>query len=171
MNRIKSIIVLGSVFLLLATNIIAQDSVIRVAGPTVTMTGKVVSINQKSRKVKLKTDAGKWHIFTASDSVMNLDQIEKGEMVTVVSTEAIVYKVRNHDDQTGETVSNATTVTATITAINPDMPSITFKGPNKETQTIKVKDPQYLKGLKVGNVVDITFTEAMAIKVDKASKK
>ena len=58
-----------------------------------------------------------------------------------------------------------------ITAIDTKAPSVTVKDSDGELQTIKVKDPTKLIGLKVGDTVDITYTEAFAISVDPKVKK
>ncbi len=182
---IKSILFHALFFLLVTTNAMAQNPTIIDEGAPVSVTAKVVSINQKSRKVKIKTGDGQWQILTAGKEVTNLDQIKKGDSVTVVYTEAVAYQVRKHGNQTGVAVSDTaiaagpgakpagdvqkqTTITATITAIDSSVPSVTFRGPYKETETIKVKDPQHLIGVKVGDVVDITYTDAIAIKVIKS---
>lgn len=182
---IKSILFHALFFLLVTTNAMAQNPTIIDEGAPVSVTAKVVSINQKSRKVKIKTGDGRWQIFTAGNGVTNLDQVKKGDSVIVMYTEAVAYQVRKHGNQTGVAVSDTaaaavpgakpagdvqkhTTITATITAIDSSVPSVTFKGPDKETQTIKVKDPQHLIGVKVGDVVDITYTDAIAIKVIKS---
>jgi hypothetical protein len=44
-------------------------------------------------------------------------------------------------------------------------------GPKGNKETIKVRDPKNLNGVKVGDMVDITYTESLAIKVDEAPKK
>jgi len=44
-------------------------------------------------------------------------------------------------------------------------------GPRGNSETIKVKDPQKLVGVKVGDMVDLTYTESLAIKVEEAPKK
>ena len=62
-------------------------------------------------------------------------------------------------------------MTVTITAIDPHVPSVTFKGPAGNTRTIRVKDPAKLQGVKVGDTVDITYSEAFAVKVEKAPAK
>jgi hypothetical protein len=156
-------------------------------GESVTVTAKVISVDQKTREVTVKTDDGKMYSFIAGDYVVNLPQVKKGDIITAVYTEAIAYQVRKHDKQTGVTVTDAaasakpgekpagavmeqTTVAVTITAIDTTVPSVTFKGPDGEVKTIKIKDPQKLNGVKVGNVVDITYTEAIAMKVDPAAK-
>jgi hypothetical protein len=68
-------------------------------------------------------------------------------------------------------IAQETTVTVTITAIDPTVPSVTFKGPAGNTRTIKVRRPEKLQGVNVGDTVDITYAEALAITVDKAPKK
>jgi hypothetical protein len=59
----------------------------------------------------------------------------------------------------------------TITAIDPKVPSVTFKGPAGNTRAIKVRYPEKLQGVNVGDTVEITYTEALAMKVEKAPKK
>jgi hypothetical protein len=54
----------------------------------------------------------------------------------------------------------------TITAIDPSAPSITFKGPNDWTYSSRVQDRDVLKKVKVGDRVDITWTEALLISVE-----
>jgi hypothetical protein len=61
-------------------------------------------------------------------------------------------------------------VTVTITAIDEKAPSVTFKGPASNTRTIKVKYPEKLKTVKVGDQVELTYTEALALTVEKAKK-
>jgi O-phosphoseryl-tRNA(Cys) synthetase len=165
----------------------AQDTKGETVAASVTVTAKVTSVDLKTRKVKVVTDDGKKYSFIAGDNVVNLPQVKKGDIITAVYTEAIAYQVRKHNKETGVTVTDAaaaaqpgqkpagavmqqTTVAVTITAIDPTVPSVTFKGPEGNVRTIKIKDPQKLNGVKVGDVVDITYTEAIAIKVDPAAK-
>ena len=152
-----------------------------------TVTATVLSVNQKTREVTIKTQDGQTHSFIASDDVKNLPQVKKGDIITAVYTEAIAYEVKEHG-ATGVTTSSAaasakpgekpaaamaqqTTVTVLITAIDPNAPTVTFMGPKGNTETIKVRDPKNLVGVKVGDKVDITYTESLAIKVDEAPKK
>lgn len=155
---------------------------------TATATATVTKINQKTREVTIKTTDGKEHSFVAGDNVKNLAQVKKGDIITVNYTEALAYEVRKHGTAGGVVTSEAvasaqpgsqpagvvaqqTTVTVTITAIDPSVPTVTFMGPKGNKKTIQVRDPQKLVGVKVGDLVDITYTEAIAIKVDPAPKK
>ena len=67
----------------------------------------------------------------------------------------------------GGTKATQRTITATITAIDPAAPSITFTGPNGWTYTSKVQDPAALEKVKVGDKVDIVWTEAMLVALDR----
>jgi Cu/Ag efflux protein CusF len=181
----QMIAIFAIVTLIFVTGVHAQSG--ETVGASVTVTAKVTSIDQKTRKVTIKTDDGKKYSFIAGDNVVNLPQVKNGDIITAVYTEAIAYQVRKHNKHTGVTVTDAaaaaepgqkpagavmqqTTLAVTITAIDPTVPSVTFKGPDGETKTIKIKDPQKLNGVNVGDVVDITYTEAIAVKVDPAAK-
>jgi Cu/Ag efflux protein CusF len=186
-SRFKMLMIVSVLALIFGGHVQAQDTKGETIGASVTVTAKVIKIDQKTRKVTIKTDDGKKYSFVAGDNVANLAQVKKGDVITAVYTEAIAYQVRKHNKQTGVTVTDAaaaaqpgekpagavmqqTTVAVTITAIDPTVPSVTFTGADGETKTVKIKDPQKLNGVNVGDVVDITYTEAIAIKVDPASK-
>ena len=64
-------------------------------------------------------------------------------------------------------IAQTVKVTATITAIDPNLPSITFTGPNGWTYTSKVQDTAALAKVKVGDKVDIVWTEAMMVALDR----
>jgi hypothetical protein len=152
------------------------------------VTATVTAIDQKTREVTLKMADGEEYSFVAGDAVKNLAQVHKGDLVTATYTEALAYEVTKGGKGTGVgttvaaegakpgatpagTIKRQTTVTVTITAIDPNVPSVTFKGPAGNSRTIKVRHPEKLQGVNVGDTVDITYTEALAVKVEKAPKK
>jgi hypothetical protein len=154
----------------------------------VEVTAKVAKIDQKTREVTLKADDGREYSFVASEDVKNLPQVQVGDVVTIAYAEAFVYDVKKGgvaadggtviaggSAEAGKkpagAIARETKVTVLITAIDPKVPSVTFKGPAGNTRTIKVLHPEKLKGVSVGDTVDITYTEALAIKVEEAPKK
>jgi len=165
----------------------AQDTKGQAVVSSETVTATVVNVNQKTREVTVKTENGKEYSFIAGDHVKNLSQVKKGDIITAVYTEAIAYEVKKHGAAGVQTttaakgaepgakpagvVAQQTTVTVLITAIDPKVPTVTFMGPKGNTKTIKVRDPEKLNGVKVGDRVDITYTEALAVKVEEAPKK
>jgi len=168
-------------------NVQAQDTKGQAVVTTETVTATVLSVNQKTREVTVKMENGNVHSFIAGDEVKNLPQVKKGDIITAVYTEAIAYEVKKHGATGMKTTTAATsakpgskpaavmaqqtTVTVRITAIDTQAPTVTFMGPKGNTETIKVRDPKNLNGVKVGDMVDITYTESLAVKVDEAPKK
>ena len=182
-------------FLCLATAALAAEPAKPAAAPqgeailsSTTVTATVAKINHKTREVTLKTDDGQETTFVAGAAVKNLAQVKKGDVVTATYTEAVAYEVRKSGKAPGAestvaaataepgakpagVVGRQTTVTVAIAAIDPKAPSVTFKGPGGETRTVKVRDPAKLQGVSVGDMVDLTYAEAVAVKVEKAPKK
>jgi ribosomal protein S17 len=68
-------------------------------------------------------------------------------------------------------VAQQVTVTATIVAIDKKAHTVTIKGPDGNTETVKARDPKNLEALKVGDLVEITYTRALAIALDKPAAK
>jgi DNA helicase TIP49 (TBP-interacting protein) len=156
-----------------------------VASATVTAT--VTKIDQKTREVTVNTQDGQEYSFVAGDNVQNLAQVKVGDVITVKYAEALAYEVKKGGttvapettvaaggaalgEMPAGAVAQQTTVTVLITAIDPTVPSVTFQGPAGKTKTIKVLHPEKLEGVKVGDTVQITYTEALAISVDEAPK-
>ena len=154
---------------------------------SVTVTATVTAINQKTRAVTLTGQNGQVYSFVADSAVKNLAQVKQGDIVTVNYVEALAYDVRKPGTAPAPTttvagaaapvgampagaIAQQTTATVTIVAIDPKVPSVTFKGPQGNTQTIKVLHPERLQGVKVGDLVDLTYTQALAIKVTPAPK-
>jgi len=153
-----------------------------------TVTATVVKVDQKTREVTLKGEDGKEFSFVAGEDVKNLAQVKPGDKVTATYAEALAYEVKKGGEMVGPAtvvgggaaepgarpaagVARQTTVTVMITAIDPKAPSVTFKGPQGNTRTIKVMHPEKLEGVSVGDTVQLTFTEAFGIKVEPAPKK
>jgi hypothetical protein len=149
------------------------------------VTATVAKINYDTREVTLKADDGQEYSFVASEQVSNLPQVKVGDRVTIAYAEALAYEVHKGGAAAdGGTViaggraepgakpagaiARETTVTVLITAIDPKVPSVTFQGPGGNTRTIKVLHPEKLEGVSVGDTVEITYTEALAIKVEAA---
>lgn len=158
------------------------------AQETTTVTATVQAIDQKTRMVTLLGPDGNTVTVRAGDDVKNLDQVKKGDFVTMVLYEAIAYEVKKKgtaEPGVSEAADVATapkgarpagigasavTVTATIVSIDRKTNTVKLKGPEGNTVSVKVKDPSRLDGVKVGDLVEITYTQAVAISVDKAPK-
>jgi hypothetical protein len=147
----------------------------------------VTNIDQETREVTLRKDNGEEFSFVADEAVKNLPQVKKGDVVRVAYAEALAYEVRKGgmaaDQGTvvgaaasepgkkpGGAIARETKATVVITAIDPKEPSVTIKGPHGNSETVRVLHPEKLQGVSVGDTVDITYTEAVAVKVEEATK-
>jgi Cu/Ag efflux protein CusF len=153
-----------------------------------TVTATVVKVDQKTREVTLKGEDGQEFSFVAGEDVQNLAQVKPGDTVTATYAEALAYEVKKGGEMVGPAtvvgggaaepgarpaagIARQTTATVMITAIDAKAPSVTFKGPQGNTRTIKVMHPEKLEGVSVGDTVQLTFTEAFGIKVEPAPTK
>jgi hypothetical protein len=155
---------------------------------TVTVTARVVAIDQKKRLVTLRGPDGKLVEFVADERVKNLPQVRKGDLVVTTYYESVEVQLKKRGKAkpsvtAAEGVATAApgqmpagvgaqtvTVIAKITAIDGKEQSVTLTGPKGKSVTVKVKDPKHLAGVKVGDLVEVTYTQALAIAVEKAAK-
>ena len=156
---------------------------------TLTATATVVNVNLKTRHVTLKDADGKKFTIVAGPEVRNLAQVKKGDVLRVTYRESIAYQVSKPGQaQPGASasrdvshaplgakpagsVTNTVSVRVTIAAIDKAHSEATLRGPQGKTTVVKVKDPSKLDAVQVGDIVDVTYTEALAIAVEKAGGK
>ena len=155
----------------------------------VTVTATVEAIDQKTRMVTLKGPQGNTVTFKAGEQIKNLSQVKVGDSVLAKYYESVAVEVKKPGEAkpgvtTQEAVTRAkpgetpkglavsqVTVTTTITAIDKKKPSVTLKGADGKTTTVKVRNPKNLENVNVGDQVVITYTEALALSLEKAPKK
>jgi hypothetical protein len=153
-----------------------------------TVTATVVALDVEKRMVTLKGPKGNEFPLQVGDEVKNLAQVKVGDKVDVGFYESLAWNVKKAGDGApgvsekagaaaaapGErpagAVGKQVTVTATIEAIDLAKGTVTLKGPEGNSKTIKARDPKNLEKVKVGDLVDITFTEALAVRVRPAKQ-
>jgi Cu/Ag efflux protein CusF len=148
----------------------------------------VTAIDMKTRMVTLKGPEGDESTIHVDKRARNLAQVKVGDVVKVAYVQHVAWQARkagqegaSSDVQTetaavraepGEkpagAVGQRVTFTTTIEAIDLDKGTVTLKGPQGNSETIKARNPANLRKVKVGDLVDITYTEAVAIKVEGA---
>ncbi len=150
--------------------------------------GTVAAVDRDAGTVTLKGPKGRTVTIEVKDK-QKLDMIKVGDPVVAAYVEAVAFRVQKAgsgatpgvttqdtriSSKPGETPAGAVgrevTATVTITAIDKKARTVTVKGPQGGTETIKAKDPKNLEGLKVGDMVEITYTQALAISLDKSGK-
>ena len=153
------------------------------------VTAEVTAIDLPTRLVTLKGPQGNTFTVYADDRVKNLPQVHVGDKVDISYYESLVWNVKKATEGTpGATVqeemksakpgskpagaaARQVKATVTIEAIDLANGTVTLKGPQGNSRTIKARNPENLKKVQVGDLVDITYTEALAVKVRSASKQ
>ena len=150
--------------------------------------GTVAAVDKDAGTVTLKGPKGRTVTIEVKDK-QKLDMIKVGDPVVAAYVEAVAFRVQKAgsgatpgvttqetriSSRPGQTPAGAVgrevTATVTITALDKKARTVTVKGPQGGTETIKAKDPKNLEGLKVGDMVEITYTQALAISLDKSGK-
>jgi hypothetical protein len=151
----------------------------------VTTMATVVAVDPDHRKITLKGPHGNVITAAVDDRVRNLSQVKEGDQVAITYQEAAAVKVVKKAEKAerdevliqapeGEKPKGAkieqTTMTAEIVGIDKAKGLITLKGENGEVRTVGVRHPERLAGLKVGDLLWISYSEAIAVSVEPAAK-
>lgn len=154
----------------------------RSATGTAQMTAKVTAIDYKTRVVSLQDTQGNTFDVKAGPEVSRFNQIKVGDTVTFTYQESVAVAIvkpgtatptaqssptvtRNPGSKPSGTISQTQTALVTVQAIDMDKPSVTVKTQDGRMVTMAVQDKNSLAGLKVGDVVQITYSQALMVNV------
>ena len=170
--------------MMLAT--IAAAQIKTLPGEPITVTATITAIEAKTRTLTLRSPNGNVTTTTVSPEVKRFDALKVGDVITAKYNETLILRLMKPgeakvDSATGSVAANpgarpsatATaqrSITATVTAIDHSVPSITLVGPER-TYTTKVTDKEALKQLKVGDRLDVTLAAAVVVSVEDAKPK
>jgi aspartate 1-decarboxylase len=151
-----------------------------------TVTATVVAVDQAKRDVTLRGPKGRVETIHVGDEVRNLPQVHKGDLVVVKYYEAVTAQLKKKGQpdvvvaegadraavgqKPGAAGAAVVSVTAKVIAVDKKNQQITLRGPEGRTAVVDVKQPRYLDVVKKGDLVDITYTEALAVAVEPAAK-
>ncbi|HEY7202698.1 MAG TPA: hypothetical protein VIA61_00280 [Methylomirabilota bacterium] len=150
----------------------------------VKMRGTISAIDKEKSTVTLKGQKGRTITLDVQDP-SKLEVLKVGDPVVGTYIEALAIEVKKAGSGTpgaaveerragskpGENpagvIARQVTVTATVTAVNKQAPSVTIKGPGGKVETVKVQDAKNIANVKAGDLVDITYVQALAVALDK----
>ena len=153
------------------------------------VTATVLKVDLATRKVDLKDDLGKTFSITVRPEVTNLDQLKPGDVLKATLSESIAYEIKapgsakpgekvvakGESGKAGEkpqgTAKKVTTKTVTVTAIDLAKSIVHFRTAEGEQKASVVSEPSRLQGVKVGDLVEVTYTESIAFSVEKVPAK
>jgi ribosomal protein S17 len=157
-------------------------------GEVVELQATVTAIDMATRSVSLKAADGSETTIRVDERARNLGQVKVGDVVKVAYVRALAWQMSKstkasttveveeaagrakEGDKPGGMAGRRVSATLTIEAIDTANGTVTLKGPAGNSRTIKARNPENLKKVKVGDLVDVTFTEAVALKVEPAGK-
>jgi Cu/Ag efflux protein CusF len=149
-------------------------------GAQVSETFTIEAIDSSARLVTLKDSKGEMETIYCGPEVERFNALKVGDKVTFRYYESVVYAiqqpgstpssggagiVRTPGQKPGGTISQQMTATVTVNAIDAKVPSVTITTEDGRKMSFKVDNPKNLEGVKVGDKVQITYTQALAISV------
>ena len=153
---------------------------------SVTFRAKVAAVDKDKRLITLTGPKGNSATVKAGPEVKNFDDIKSGDTLTVRYLDSIALVVRKSGEPPAATEMTAVEVapkgqkpagmmvstvevTGTVGAVDLSKRTVTLKGPEGKTRTLKV-DPSVkrLAEVKKGDQVVARHTEALALSIDKS---
>jgi hypothetical protein len=151
-----------------------------------TVRGTVEAVDATARTVTIRGSGGNVVTIDVSKSQAGFDQLQVGDVVSVSYYDRVSVrpkpegepavdrtdppmKTPTPDAVAGSTVASQRVTTVTITGWDPATRVVTFTGPGGTSYTrrlLDTTDASIMTGLKVGDRVDVTRTEAVRLAVE-----
>jgi hypothetical protein len=147
----------------------------------------VETIDQERRTVLLQREDGSLVTMRIGPEVRNLGQVKVGDRVVVEHTEAIAAQMARPGEppvvaaeadvrrpagaRPGAATADAVRVRVTIDQVFGNGDTVSFTGPAGAKRTIAVRNPDmqaFVRRLRPGEQVDVTFLDVVAIRVEPA---
>jgi len=144
-----------------------------------TITATVQAIDLEKRIVTVEDPKGEVVEIKVDETVKSLSSVKVGDKVELKYFQSIAYQVSKPGEVEEIAVKAEVkrvgaqtlliTKTATIQDIDRNTNNVILKGPEGNLVGVNVKDPRKLENVQVGDQVVITYTEALAISLEKAT--
>lgn len=152
---------------------------------TIQLTTVVDAIDREARTITLKGPEGGTRTIQMMEGSNNIDKIVVGDTVNVEYVQHMSIEVMANDgmepgtgtmaavarNKEGETpagmVMETIVTTATVEEINIEANTFKLKWPGGEIKEYEAQDPENLKKSEVGDLVVITYTEAIALSLNE----
>lgn len=150
---------------------------------SVQLTAVVEAINHETREVTLRGPEGRTLDLVVREDARNLDQVKVGDELNIEYEQGLsieVFAADNAEAGAGGFVAaarsekgempalaaiDATVVTAVVEEINLEANTFKLKGPQGNIKEYTARNPENLKKAAVGDLVVMTYTEAIAMSV------
>jgi hypothetical protein len=178
MNKISFAVFVA--LLVSATAAFAQERTPLSVTEAVTVKATIEAIDKENRIVTLRGPRGHLIDVKADERVKRFDELKVGDVVSATYSESIAVHVRKPGEpepdkervivrpqsRPGASIEDVRTMTVTVEEVDRSVPSVTIKDSQGRMRSYRVRDPQRLEGVNVGDKVDIYYTVALLLKVD-----
>lgn len=154
---------------------------------TITIQATVEKVNLDKRKVTIKGFDGTRETIKVGDEVRNLPQLKRGDVVVVTYYQSAAFEVLKNGEERpaaaaveglgrakegekpGAVGATIVTVVADVVKLDREGRTATLRGPEGNLFSVDVQNPDNFDKVKVGEKVEITLTEAVAVDVQPAA--
>ena len=156
-----------------------------------TITATVESIDAEKREVTLKGPLGNEVSFVVGPQVKRLNEVKVGDVVQADYYMSLVAELRKPTPEEEKNPimvvedsgrapatqspagaqAHRVKVVTTIEGLDRSTRTITIKGPRGNYLTARVDDPANLGKMRIGENIVVTYTEALAVSLEKVKKK
>jgi Cu/Ag efflux protein CusF len=180
MSMMRPVMILALLALPIPTHAQSGQPVKRESAVTATAT--IQAIDSATRSITLRNENGDEDTFTAGPEVKRFNELKVGDKVRLTYYESIVFELRKPDAKSNEAadalaagrtkhvpggaIATQQTRTVTVKAVDPNVPSITVVTQDGRTVTRKIEDKKAIEGVKPGDRIDITYTQAVIVNAE-----
>lgn len=157
-----------------APNVVTRES---------TVTATVDRIERSSRVVTFRSEGNVLQSVYVDPSVAAFDDLKTGDVVTVRYVESVIAEVRPNSKLTEvrdtteearkageEGIIQQLKMVVTIDEIDPQGQFVTYRASDNRKVMRPVTDKRVLEGIRPGDRVEITFTRARAISIERGRR-
>lgn len=186
-NTLSTCLLAGA--LLLSASVQAQESQPQdkpsfSATQSVTLSATVDAIDMATRQVTLRSEDGQTQTITVGEEARNLGQVKPGDVVTAEFVRKLDVEVFADDgselgagalaaagraeegEKPGGLAIESQVLTARVAEINLDANTFKLQWPDNSVEEFVAQNPDNLRLAAVGDIVVITYTEAVGIVVE-----
>ena len=144
-----------------------------------TLSAKVEAVDLERRLVALRAANGRAATVEVGPNVRNLSEVNPGDHVVVDYYNALAAQLRTKDERAlidgvdvglvDGAVGRKLTTTVVIDAVDRSVNTVSFRGTDGMLRTLAVQTPsgrRFIRQLRKGDEVEVTFTEALAIRFE-----
>jgi hypothetical protein len=153
---------------------------------TVEITATVTAVDKAHHTLMVKGPDGQVKRIGVGPEVKNFFQIKPGDLVVMRYVEALTLELKKGGKEVVARTDTASAarampgekpaggvgrqvhVIADVTAVDLATQTVTLRGP-KQSVDLKLRDPEQFKLVNVGDQVEATYTEALAVSVEPAA--